>query len=516
MRRGATDLPDSGELDSVQRRLLLGICLLVGSITLAPATFNFILNPMLDSLGASESQQSIMRQLPSIAALLVIFVSSVLAGRIGSRRVILIGAISFTVGSAVVAAAPVLPVATVGLVIESAAASAMAVVGLALLSARITNPKARATAFSTFALVAPVIYMGMPVIAGVILDRWSWRLVPAIWAIGGLVLLWGVRFLFPPDGSHRESAELLTPALAGLALAATVQTITAINHAGLLSTATLIRFAVAVISALALVICYRRADQPSISIAVLRRGGSLVLLVVVILVPFVNLWFYMTIGYQYLFGMSALQTALLMVPAQLAGVAGALVARALIRSRGITVTGVSLLLALAACLLLTMLITLDSPIWFTVVIMALYAIASVGASVPITNSIMNASPAGEEGSASSFRGAATHIGTALGVIVMGTIVYGVIATSLGNTLGAEGLRSQESAQIAQTMRDGSTSEDASAQYAVPVDQVASIDSAQKSAMIDGLHANGLAGAILLSAAALIFAQARRRQSIADR
>ncbi len=479
---------------------------------MVPSTYNFILNPMLAGLGANDSQESLLRALPSIAALLVIFLASALGSRIGERRLIFFGSILFTAGCAIVAAAPVLDVATLGLVLLSAASSAMAVVGLGLLSSRVTNAKARATAFASFALVTPIVYMAMPVVAGLMLDNWSWRWVAVMWTVGGLVLIWGVWTFFQKDEVRNASAELWTPALAGLALAAGVQTITALSNSGLLSPAVLVRAAVTVVSAGAFIWLYRRTSNSSISLAALKRGGLLVLLVVVIVVPFVNLWYYMTIGYQYVFGMNAVQTAVLMVPAQLAGVGGALVARKFIHARGITFTGVVMLGGLAVALLTSILIVVDTPVWIIVAIMAFYAMASVGAGVPVTNSIMNTAPAGEEGSASAFRGAATHVGTALGVVIMSTIVYSALTGSIESSLGSEGLQNPQSAEIAASIRDGSSPDEVSAQYAVPVSEVNEINDSQKQAMIAGLHAHGLWGAVFIGTASGIFWFARRRQT----
>lgn len=495
-----------------QRRLLVGICVVIGAVAVVPATYNFVLNPMLQGLGGTESEQSLLRELPSIAALLVIFLAATLGGRIGERRLIIGCSVLFTSGCTIVTVAPVLLVATIGLVMLSAASSAMAVVSLGLLSARVVDPKARATAFATFAIVGPLIYMATPVIAGATLDNWSWRFVPALWTLGGVVMIWAAWALLPKDVRTGHRAQLLTPALAGLVLAAVVQTIMAISQDGWVSTATLIRASAAVGSSVALVWCYQRMSRVSLSLTVLQSGGMLILLVVVIVVPFVNLWFYMTIGYESVYGMTALQTAMLMVPAQLAGVGGAMVARRTLHVRGITFTGVIMLGALSGSLLTSLLITVVSPLWLLVSIMSFYAAASVGASVPVTNSIMNAAPVGEEGSASAFRGAAMHVGTALGVVVMSTVVYTVIAGSLGNSLESEGLESQESAQIAQSLRAGATSQDASASYAVPINEVDEIDQAQKYAMVDGLHAFGISGALLIATAAGIFWFGRRRQT----
>ena len=76
------------------------------------------------------------------------------------------------------------------------------------------------------------------------------------------------------------------------------------------------------------------------------------LLIVVILVSFANLWFYLTIGFEYIYGLDALATAVAMLPAQAAGIGGAALARVLLRRLGITTTGLIMLLALGVCLVI--------------------------------------------------------------------------------------------------------------------------------------------------------------------
>lgn len=498
-------------LTSAQRRLLIGVCTVIGAVAVVPATYNFVLNPMLQGLAGSDAEQSLLRELPNIGALLVVFLAATLGRRIGQRRLIVGGSVLFTAGCALVAVAPVLAVATVGLVILSAASSSIVIVALGLLSGRVVDPAARVTAFTYFAIAAPLIFMVTPVLAGVMIDNWSWRLVPAMWALGGAAMIWAAWKMLPRDAKARERAELLTPVLAGVVLAAGVQTITSINQHGWMSTATLVRAGVTTTCFVVLVWCYRRIEQSSLSLAALHSGGMLVLLAVVLIVPFVDLWFYMTIGYQSVYDATALQTALLMVPAQLAGVIGGLVARKIIQARGITFTGILQLLVLSASVLTTLTVTVESPIWFLVAVMSLYAAASVGAAVPVTNSIMNAAPAGEEGNASAFRGAAIYIGTALGIVVMSTIVYATTAEALGDSLASQGLQSQESAQIAESLRAGASPDDVSTTYGVPVSEVNDIDQAQKTSMVDGLHAFGASGALFIAVAAATFWLGRRRQ-----
>ena len=495
-----------------QRRLLAGVCIVVGAASTVPASYNFVVVPMLEGLGASEEQGSLLRELPSIAGLLVIFLAGILGRRWGERRFITRCGILFTVGNAVVAVAPVMGVAVAGLVLESIGASGFIVVGLALLSSRVSDEKGRASAFSTYATVGPITYVVMPLLAGVLLDNSSWRLVAAVWALSGVVILVASRTLLPAAEGPQDTQELLTPLLAGVLMVAAVQTLNSVNRDGLISVSALVRLAIGVVAFAALVWAWRRVEHPSLSLAALGQGGMYLLLIIVILMSFANLWFYMTVGLQYLYGLNALGTAVALLPAQAAAILGAVITRWLLRRRGITVAGSVMLLGLAVSLLVSALISAGSPMWVPVLVTCFYAITSVGAGIPLTNAIMDLAPSGEDGSASAFRSAASNIGGAVGVIVMSTIVFSAFSASLAATLKSEGLDSQQSVQIAESVREGVTSDEVAANYAVPVQQVEQIAEAQQEAMVNGLRMHGLSGAAFTGVCLVIFLWSRRRQT----
>ena len=92
------------------------------------------------------------------------------------------------------------------------------------------------------------------------------------------------------------------------------------------------------------------------------------LLIIVILMSFANLWFYMTVGLQYLYGLDALGTAVALLPAQTAAIFGAVITRWLLRKWGETVAGSVMLLGLAVSLLLSTLISTGSPMWVPVLV----------------------------------------------------------------------------------------------------------------------------------------------------
>ncbi|HEX9031850.1 MAG TPA: MFS transporter [Streptosporangiaceae bacterium] len=498
-------------LDAGQRRVLLAVCIIIGAATTVPASYNYVLVPMLHGLHASETQGSVLRQLPSVAGLMVIFLAGILGRRWGERRFIFRCGILFTAGNVVVAVAPGMAVAVAGLVLESIGGFGFVVVALALLSAQVTGDQARASAFATYAMVSPIVYLAFPLLAGVLVDQSSWRLVAVTWALSGVAILFAAHVLLPADDVPADSRELLTPALAGVVLAAAVQTVTFADRDGVLSLSVLVRALITVAAFLVLYWSYRRMESPSLSLAPLHQGGMFLLMIIIILISFANLWFYLTVGLQYIYGLNVLQTAMAMLPAQAAGIGGALIARKVMRRMGITVTGVVSLAALALSLLLSALIRANSPIWLPIAVMSLYAAASVAASVPLTNAVMNLAPEGEDGSASAFRSAARNIGAAVGVVVMSTIVFGAFSSSLTHTLRSQGLDTKQSATIAQRIRDGVTSEELAADYAVPLQQVNRIAAAQRDAMADGLRAHGLSGSAFTAGCLVIFYWSRRRQ-----
>ena len=106
------------------------------------------------------------------------------------------------------------------------------------------------------------------------------------------------------------------------------------NRDGLISVSALVRLAIGVLAFAALVLAWRRVEHPSLSLAALGQGGMYLLLIIVILMSFANLWFYMTVGLQYLYGLDALGTAVALLPAQTAAIFGAVITRWLLRKWG--------------------------------------------------------------------------------------------------------------------------------------------------------------------------------------
>ena len=73
-------------LSPPERRIMLGVVIAACGSMLNGASFNFVIHPIVISLQASETQASLLRQLPGISGVLAIFVAGVLVMRVGPWR----------------------------------------------------------------------------------------------------------------------------------------------------------------------------------------------------------------------------------------------------------------------------------------------------------------------------------------------------------------------------------------------------------------------------------------------
>lgn len=482
---------------------------LIGILTLS-ASFNYMLNDMVSDLGATDEQSALMRQISSIGSLLVVFLAGILGERLGERRVLIASSALFAFGSFVVTVSPHIAIASVGLLLANVAKATIAVVGIAYVTVSIRDRAGRATAFSAVSSVQPMAYLVIPVLAGVLVSGLGWRLVSALWILGGAAAFLAARRLFPTDMKReRVRGEMLTPALAGLALAMLVQLFGTVRQEGVTGQF-LVELAVAAGAILALIILYRRLPAPTLSLGPLRHGGLMLLLLVVVLMGFVNLYYYSTTLFQIVYGYSALGAAVLMAPAQVAGIVSAVVVRRILQRRGITFTGTLSLGLMALTLFLSTAVQFGSPVAFPVIVVALYGFASLGAVITMTNAVMDLSRKGDEGDTSSYRSAAGNIGIAVGITVMTFVTTTVGFASLNTQLDAAGLPPAQVSSAGWDLLYGADPQDVSDQYGISIDEVNAITEAEQVAYVDAYRAQGLVAGIITSLSAILFFVIRRR------
>lgn len=492
-------------------RLLLGLSLAMGASLTVAASLNYLLTPMRADLGLSQDQTSIALAIPSIASLLIVFLAGRLGDRRGHRTVVLWMSVLFIVGSALVMVTPGLAFLVLGLLLAGLAATAIQIVVIGLLSDRFAEPSARARAFGTFGMVSPFIWMLFPVLTGAVVREHSWRLVPAIWVLCGIAMLIGARKLLPPARTVQPLGEIRTPILAGLTVVLGVQALSRISDGGLTSPAFLATVIATVLSALACGIVMHRTRKPSFSLQPLRVRRARGLLAVVIIIPLINTVFFMTLAFQYLYGLSVLQTALIMVPAQAAAILGTrYLAGPLMRRYGVTRTASALFGVLAIAMLGALLMSAGSPLWVPAVYVAVYNVLTVAASITVTSGVMSTGNDENSGLVAAYRGSSVALGGTLAVVVMNAAVFGLSRLWLDADFQQQGMTSSEATTQMNEIMASATSPDVMTQYAVPLPSGATVDQSMQDAIATGLHINGLLGSALSILCVVLIVNSARR------
>lgn len=493
------------------RVLIVAISIVAASTFIVLASFNYMLPTMQADLGLNSDETSLALKIPSLASLLMVFAAGRMGDKLGHRRVILVAGLFFIAGCLTVAFAQGMLMLAIGMFFEGLSAVAIQIVAVGLLASRFVEPKARAKAFAIYGMAYPAVYLIFPVIAGWLATFVTWRAIPIAWAIGGVVLLVTTLFLLP-SATRLPVGELMTPILAGIFAVGVVQFISHASDYGLLSWQALTTITVGLLALLLCAVLYRRLPAPSLSIAPLKNGATTILLTVVILVPILNTFFYITFALQYMYGKSAFETAVLMVPAQLAAILGARILSERMTERlGLKRSGVLLLIALAGVLALALTFSGTTPLWWILVYACLFGAVVTGVGVVVLNALMSTAPADEGGNTAAYDGAATEVGIALGVVLMSGLVFGVGQMSLNAQLEASGLTAEESASVFADMQAQSTSPQLNSAYTYPLPDGADVSDLQQQAIADGLRVNGAAGVVIALVCAGLFAVHRRQE-----
>lgn len=483
----------------------------MGGSLVVLASFNYVLTPMLSDLDLDPDQASIALAIPWIASLLVVFVAGNLGDQLGHRTVITWMSVAFITGSAIVGLAQGLVAIVIGLLIEGIASTAIQIVAFGLLSNQFPDPKARAAAFGTFGMVSPFIWMCMPVLTGWVVGEVSWRWVAATWVASGLAVLVAARRLLPVPRSVSALGEVTTPILAGIVVAMTVATLDLVSDDGLVAPTTVISAVGTVAVAAWLVYLLKRLPAPTFTLAPLRVGRSRALLLIVVIIPLINTVFLMTMAFEYLYGLTVLQTALAMVPAQLAAVLGTrLIAGPLMRRFGVTKTSTIFFAILAGVMLMAFFLTPESPLWVPIAYVAAYNVLTVAASITVTSGVLVSVPGQESGLLSAYRGSAQAVGQVLAVVLMNSIVFGLSRLFMYDDFQANGLSSADAVSTMDQIQSESTSPDVMTQYALPLPSGVETSDVMADAISVGLHVNGVIGSALSIACILLVRAGQRK------
>ncbi len=476
------------------------------SITVTAAS-SYILDPASQEFGLDANQATLLKYIPSLAIILVVFVAGVLGDRLGARRAMTYGSIAYLIGAALCAIAPWAWLVVLGLSILGIGASVMVIVSMGLIGSAITEPTERAKAFGTLGLMGPVVYLFAPVLAGLFVTYLNWRLVVVVWFALGAVSFVLSRALLRARPGNPAAGEMTTPILAGVVLLLITQVIARVSDYGF-DTLTVMVMVATVVAAGALWFVHSRMSAPTLSFAPLKSRSTILLLVVCMTTALAALWYTTYLAFEYLYGLTSLQIALLMLPAQFAGMAGAKLIPRYIINKGLRAGAFVALIALALSQASFLLIGSDTQ-WLMAALMCLYAMATAMATVALSNAVMDSLPGSLSGSVASYRAAASRIGGALATLVVGILVLGTYNSSLNAQAADAGIPTAEADQIATSLNDQAQA--GTEEVPPPGSEDAEVSEFQKAAMVDAMHAKAIFGTgITLASGALVLIAIRRR------
>jgi MFS transporter, DHA2 family, methylenomycin A resistance protein len=433
-----------------------------------------------------------------------------LGDRYGRKRLYLAGIATFTIGSAICAAAPGAGVLIAGRVIQGAAATSLIPGSLSILTQAFPDGARRAQMFGIWGGIGSVAVALGPVVGGVLVDEVGW------WSIFLINLPVGVLAVILGARSIPESAD---PAHAAVDPAGQV---TAIAWLGALTfglieggsngwttPVAIVPLALAAVALAAFLAVEARSARPMLPLAMFCHPAFATANLGSFALGFgaYSVFTFMSLYLQDVQGYSAISAGLRYLPlcvaiAVMSVLAGKLTARfgpALSMTAGYGITGAALVAMVSF-----------GPATSYLVIAVVFAFLGAGmglAITPTTAAAMGAAARQRSGIASGTVNATRQAGTTLGIAILGAIITSLAVTSLRHALTARhlpGATAQHTATATVTAHGAGTLP-AGARLAPGL-----LHYLYGSAFTTGLHAAVLAaGIISLLAAALAVLQLRR-------
>ncbi|PVW03884.1 MFS transporter [Microbacterium sp. Gd 4-13] len=518
---------------------LVFISIAVSLIIVDSTIVNVAIPSIVDDLGISSTEVQWVQEAYTLvfASLLLVFGS--LADRFGRRRMLLIGVVIFVIASVAAALAPTGGLLILSRLVQGVGGSMILPTTLSLINATFRG-RERGIAFAVWGSTIGGMAAVGPLLGGWLTTAFSWR-----WAFGiniplGIIIVVGVLLTVAESPSDRAeridgvgavlSVVTMSTLVFGLIegrtygwwLVDTVPTLGDATWPWELSPVP-IAFAVALLGLASFIAwgLHRRRRGRSTLLAfglfgiTSFRNGNIAAMVVSLgefgIILALPLWL------QFVIGFDALQTGLILLALAIgsfvaSGIAGALsgrvapvwVVRAGLAAEIVGVAGIALVIG-------------PNASWVPLLpFLFVYGLGVGLATAQLTGVVLADVPASEGGQASGTQSTSRQLGAALGVAVLGTVLYSSTAGILGASLADQGIPQAQSDQIVSSVVDSAGAAIAGLEAS---GQSAAVADAAKEAFSDGTRAAaftaagfltlGLLATISLGSAAS--APARRRE-----
>jgi DHA2 family multidrug resistance protein-like MFS transporter len=428
-----------------------------------------------------------------------------LGDRIGRRKLLLIGAVAFGVGSVLAAFASSAPMLIVTRALLGVAGATLAPSTLSLIRNMFLNANQRTFAISIWATSYSVGAAIGPVLGGLMLDRFWWGSVFLL-AVPVMVMLLVVGPWLLPESQDPNAGRLdiLSAALSLGAVLAVIYSLKRLAEDGPTSLAGFVLLA-GLAAGLAFALRQQRLADPLIDLGLFKVPGFSAAVGINLLSVFVAFGPFILIA-QYLQlvqGLSPLMAGLWSLPSAAGFIVGSMAASALIRWMRPS-TAITAALATAALGLLVITQANTGPTGLTALVIGT-VILSLGLAPAVTlttDLIVGTAPAARAGAAAAISETGAELGGALGIAILGTIGTTIYRSEMESSVPA-GVPADAADAARQTLggalATGHQLADASGAALIEVARLAFVHTLEVTALISAVL---LAGTAMMSALAL--------------
>jgi EmrB/QacA subfamily drug resistance transporter len=430
----------SEPLDRRRRLLVLGICsmslLVVGLDT---TIVNVALPSIRHSLHASLSglQWTIDAYTLVLASLLMLAGST--ADRLGRKRTFQTGLVTFSLGSALCAAAPSLPLLVAARVLQAIGGSMLNPVAMSIIRNVFEDPRERAQAIGVWGAAIGLSMALGPIVGGALVDSVGWRAVFIVNVpVGVAAFALTARFVPESRAQRPRRIDPVGQALVIVTLATLTYAIIEGPRTGWTSAEILVLFALSLVSGAILVWYELHHREPLLEVRFFRSApfSGATAIAVCAFAAQGGFLFLTTLYLQNVRGLSPLHAGLYLLPMAAMTLVCAPLSGRLVGLRG---ARPSLVLGGAALMAGAAMLTTITPTTSTDYLLGAYAVVGFGlgfVNPPITNTAVSGMPPSQAGVAAAVASTSRNVGMTLGVAVIGAIAGGGVAGAVGKGFAA--------------------------------------------------------------------------------
>ena len=420
-----------------QRRkviVLVSCCLSLLIVSMDATIVNVAIPAIRTDLSASPSQMQWVLDVYTLVLASLLMLSGATGDRFGRRRVFQIGLTLFALGSLACSLAPTIDALIGARFLQGIGGSMMNPVALSIISQIFVKPQERARALGIWGGVTGISMAAGPIVGGLLIETVGWRSV--FWInlpICAAALVLTAIFVPETKSATMRSVDPVGQLSAVVTLFGVVYTLIEGPVLGWTHPRVVGIAVIAVVALAAFLRFESRREDPFLDLRFFRSipFSSATISAISAFSAWGAFLFMMSLYLQGERGFSAMHTGLIYLPIAIGALifsplSGRLVGRYGARP-SLVIAGTMIV---AAATMLTFL-TASTPVWWMLIVFAVFGIGFAMVNAPITNAAVGGMPLDRAGAASAVTSTSRQVGVSIGVALCGSVAGSAI--TMGGT-----------------------------------------------------------------------------------